>query len=133
MIDRCHVRHPPEEVSRVSELEEAMRTHVELFNAAVRSGDWTDFVATFADDAVMMFVDIPTGPYVGRDAIIDAYRTQPPTDTMTISSINVDAPDTATALFRWDAGTTGSMTIRWVAGKIAELTVASDTNDRADL
>lgn len=110
----------------MTQLDDALRTHIDRFNAAVRSGDWTDFVATFADDAVMMFVNVPSGPYVGREAIVEAYRSQPPTDTMTIASVQTDTPDTASARFRWDAGGTGTMTARWDAGKVAELTVEFD-------
>lgn len=117
----------------MTELEDALRSHVDLFNAAVRSGEWSAFVATFAEDAVMMFVDAPAGPYVGREAIVDAYRTQPPDDTMTVTEIQEDAPDTASAKFRWDSGDTGTMTLRWVDGQVAELTVAFDENARADL
>jgi steroid Delta-isomerase len=110
----------------VTELDGALRQHIERFNAAVRSGDWTDFVATFSDDAVMMFVNVPAGPYVGREAIVEAYRAQPPTDTMTIAAIETETPDTASASFRWDAGGTGSITVRWDDGKVAELTVVFD-------
>ena len=117
----------------MTQLDDALRTHIDLFNAAVRGGDWTDFVATFADDAVMMFVNVPAGPYVGREAIVEAYRTQPPDDTMTISSIRADAPDTASAQFRWDAGGTGTMTVRWFEGQVAELTVVFDEPARVDL
>jgi ketosteroid isomerase-like protein len=114
----------------VTELDGAMRTHIDLFNAAVRSGDWADFVGTFADDAVMMFVNVPAGPYVGREAIVEAYRSQPPTGTMTIDSVETETPDTASARFHWDAGGTGNMTVRWDDGQVAELTVEFDDPPR---
>ena len=117
----------------MTELEDALTAHVGRFNAAVRSGDWTEFTTTFDDDAVMMFVDAPTGPYVGREAIAEAYRAQPPDGTMTITSIEVDPPDTASAVYRWESGDAGTMTIRWVDGKVAELTVAVDESARANL
>lgn len=116
----------------MTELEDALRQHIDLFNAAVRGGEWTDFVSTFADDAVMMFVDVPSGPYVGREAIVEAYRQQPPDDTMTVTEIREEAPDAASAVFRWDRGGTGTMTIRWFEGQVAELTVAFDEAARTD-
>jgi steroid delta-isomerase len=110
----------------VTEPDGALRAHNDLFNTAVRTGDWTPFLATFADDAVMMFVNVPAGPYVGRDAIVEAYRSQPPTDTMGIDTVQTTTPDTATADFHWDAGGTGTMTVRWDHGRVAELTIEFD-------
>ncbi|HZN75444.1 MAG TPA: nuclear transport factor 2 family protein [Micromonosporaceae bacterium] len=100
--------------------------HCGLFNAAVRSGDFTRFVATFAPDAVMRFVNVPAGPYVGRDMIAQAYREQPPTDTMTLTSVEALASDSALVRFTWDAGGTGTMTVRWTGPWVAELTVSFD-------
>jgi hypothetical protein len=68
---------------------------------------------------------------IGRESIAEAYRTQPPGGTMTITSIEVDPPDTASAVYRWASGGAGTMTIRWVDGKVAELTVAVDESARA--
>ena len=39
--------------------------HFRLFNQAVRSQDWTAFLATFTPDAVMRFEGVPAGPYAG--------------------------------------------------------------------
>jgi drug/metabolite transporter (DMT)-like permease len=58
--------------------------HVERFNAGVRTGDWEPMVGGFADDAEMEFRGVPVGPYVGRDAIADAYREQPPDDELRV-------------------------------------------------
>src|SRR4051794_4613730 len=59
---------------------QALREHVERFNAAVRSGDFAPMLAAYADDAELVFVGVPVGPFSGRDAIAEAYRTQPPDD-----------------------------------------------------
>ena len=59
---------------------QALREHVERFNAAVRSGDYGPMLAAYADDAELVFVGVPVGPFRGRDAIAEAYRTQPPDD-----------------------------------------------------
>jgi uncharacterized protein (TIGR02246 family) len=100
--------------------------HCALFNAAVRSGDFTRFVATFTPDAVMRFVGVPAGPFEGRDAITEAYQAQPPTDTLTISSVERLAPDTALVRVAWDKGGTGTMTVRWQGAEVADLTVSFD-------
>jgi ketosteroid isomerase-like protein len=100
-----------------------VRAHVELFNTAQRSGDWAPFVATFTDDAVMSFAGVPAGPYQGRDAIGAAYEEQPPSDTMSATSVASDG-DTDVVRFAWDAGGTGTMTLRWHDGRVAGLHIA---------
>lgn len=106
-------------------MNDRVRAHVELFNAAVQSGDWTQFLATFADDAVMRFEGVPVGPFHGRAAITEAYAHQPPTDTMRIGTVETSG-DTDLASFVWSAGGTGTLTLRWRGDKVAELTVAFD-------
>jgi steroid delta-isomerase len=102
---------------------ERVREHARAFNAAVRSGDYGPFVATFTDDAVMRFVGVPAGPFVGRAAIAEAYVTQPPTDTLTVDEVSTEA-DVDVVRFRWDGGGAGTFTVRWREGKVADLTVA---------
>jgi hypothetical protein len=106
------------------DLTEAVREHERLFNDSVRSGDFDAFVATFAEDATMRFDDVPVGPFKGRDAIAKAYAAQPPSDTMSIRSIEEVAPETVHTKFDWDAGGSGSMQVRWRDGQVAELTIA---------
>ncbi|MBO0707891.1 MAG: nuclear transport factor 2 family protein [Candidatus Dormibacteraeota bacterium] len=50
-------------------------------NEGVRTGRWTAIEQLLRDDAEMEFVGIPVGPFLGREAIVEAYRTQPPDDT----------------------------------------------------
>ena len=38
----------------------------------------------FSDDAELEFVGVPVGPFHGRDAIAEAYRTQPPDDELVV-------------------------------------------------
>jgi steroid Delta-isomerase len=102
-----------------------VRAHVELFNASFQSGDWKAFTDTFTDDAVMTFVGVPAGPFHGRAAIAEAYARQPPTDTMSVRTVETSG-DTDVVRFAWSAGGTGTMTMRWRAGKVAELVVAFD-------
>jgi hypothetical protein len=100
--------------------------HVALFNTAVRSGDWSAFLATFAEDAVMRFVNVPVGPYIGRDAIAAAYAERPPDDTMTLGTVEERDSQTVRAAFAWDAGGTGTMTVHWRHSQVADLTIAFD-------
>jgi hypothetical protein len=58
--------------------------HVERFNAGVRTGDWEPLAGGFADDAEMEFRGVPVGPFVGSDAIAEAYRAQPPDDQLRV-------------------------------------------------
>lgn len=101
------------------------QAHIDRFNAAQRSGDWAGFVAGFTADAVMSFVGVPAGPFVGRAAIEAAYRAQPPTDTMRATSVASDG-DTDVVRFAWTGGGTGTMTLRWRGDVVAALEVAFD-------
>jgi steroid delta-isomerase len=105
--------------------ESEARAHVDSFNAAVTSGDWTGFTARFHPDAVMTFEGPPVGPFIGRDAITAGYATAPPDDTLEICSVQ-SGPDAELVRFRWSRGGTGTMTIRRRGGLIASLTVTFD-------
>jgi steroid Delta-isomerase len=102
-----------------------VRAHAEGFNAAVRAGDFTAFTTTFRQDAVMRFVGVPAGPYVGRDAIAAGYEAQPPDDTLTVLAVS-SGGDTDEVRFAWDRGGTGTMIVRWEDGLVADLTVRFD-------
>lgn len=106
------------------DLRALLERHVRLFNEAVASGDYSAFLATFADDAVMRFDDLPIGPFHGREAIAEAYATQPPRDTMALIDMQEIGPDQVKATFEWDAGGTGEMTLRWAGDRLVELTIA---------
>ena len=96
--------------------------HVAAFNEAVESGDWDTFAGRFAVDAVMRFVGVPVGPFVGRAAIAAAYREDPPGETMAL----VEDGDER-SLFRWSGGGTGVMELRWASdGSVRALTVSFD-------
>jgi steroid delta-isomerase len=107
-------------------LDTAVRAHVERFNDAVRTGDWSVFTATFAVDATMVVVGVPVGPFLGRTAIAGAYRRQPPTDTITVISIEETGPHAALIRFRWDTGDAGTMTVSFAGGEVETLTVEFD-------
>jgi hypothetical protein len=61
-----------------------LSAYAERFNAGVRAGEWEPMLELLAPDAELEFVGIPVGPFVGREAIGDAYRTQPPDDELVL-------------------------------------------------
>jgi steroid Delta-isomerase len=61
-----------------------LHRHVARFNRGVRTRDFGEMVSFFAEDAELVFEGIPVGPFVGRDAIAEAYRTQPPDDEIVL-------------------------------------------------
>lgn len=96
--------------------------HVDAFNDAVTTGDWDAFANRFAEDARMTFVGVPADPFEGRTAIAQAYRENPPTETMSL----VD-PDGDAVRFRWASGGTGTMQLSWAPdGAVQALTVTFD-------
>jgi hypothetical protein len=89
--------------------------HVHRFNSGVTTGDFSAFVASFAEDATMSFEGTPAGPYVGRAAIEEAYRTSPPDDTISIVAVRPTGALSATVEYAWrgDPGRTGGMSLTW--------------------
>jgi ketosteroid isomerase-like protein len=101
--------------------------HVETFNAAVQSGDFAPLVELFADDASLEFVGVPAGPFVGRAAIAAAYSAQPPTDTFTVLSVQVEDDGTVVEPFSWsaDAGVrSGEMRLVVAGDRIRRLVIS---------
>ncbi len=62
-----------------------LERHARLFNEAIWTGDWGPMLEHFTDDAELVFVGIPVGPFRGREAIAAAYRDRPPADEIRIS------------------------------------------------
>lgn len=106
------------------DLTEAVKAHEQRFNEAVRAGDFTSFVTTFTEDAVMAFDDRPFGPFHGRAAIAQAYAAQPPTDTMTVVGVDEIDAGTADVHFDWDNGGGGTMRVSWRDGLVAATRIA---------
>lgn len=102
--------------------EAAARAHVDRFNAAVTSGDWTSFIAALHPDAVMTFIGPPVGPFHGRDAIAQAYAADPPDDTIRIVDIRSDG-ETGLVTFEWSRGGTGTLTLRHTGEQVSSLTI----------
>lgn len=102
--------------------------HLKVFNAAVRSHDWTAFAERFTDNAVVEFVGVPAGPFVGRKAIADAYAQSPPDDTIAaIAEPRVEGDELVVA-YRWETtGTTGTMRFVEGRGGIERLVITFDS------
>ena len=100
--------------------------HAERFNAAVESGDFGPLVELFADDAVLEFVGVPAGPFLGREAIAAAYAAQPPDDALDVLAVSEDPDGTFVEPFAWRRGGTGTMRLTLDGGRIARLVVAFD-------
>ena len=79
---------------------------LERFNNSVRTGDWTAFAATFTEDAVVEFENVPVPPMHGRKAIADGYAEAPPDDTITALSCQSEG-DVHEVTYRWDTEGTG--------------------------
>jgi steroid delta-isomerase len=98
--------------------------HVFRFNAAVQTGDWTQYIERFADDASLEFVGPPVGPFTGRAAIHEAYAQQPPDDKIELDGPVVVDSDQLVVPYRWArTGATGTMRVTERAGRIVRLVV----------
>jgi steroid Delta-isomerase len=79
----------------------ALREHVERYNAGVRTRDFSGMVAGFADAAEMRFDGATAGPFHGRAAIAEAYREAPP-DEMLVLLTDEERPDgTIVGAYAW--------------------------------
>jgi hypothetical protein len=103
-------------------ISERAASHVAAFNDCVRSGDWAAFADRFTVDATMRFAGVPAGPFAGRAAIAAGYASQPPSDTLTVTSC-VSTGDADELAFAWDSGGAGVMNLRWQGDLVAELLV----------
>jgi steroid delta-isomerase len=82
-------------------------------------------IGGFAEDAEMAFHGTPVGPFVGRDAIAEAYERQPPDDeVLLLGEPSVDG-DTVESDYAWAAAGSraGRMILTARDGEIARLVV----------
>lgn len=77
-----------------------IRDHVDRFNFGVRSGDFGPMLERFTDDAELVFEGLPVGPFVGRQAIEDAYRMHPPDDEIDVLGYRAEG-DEIVAPYVW--------------------------------
>ena len=102
--------------------------HVTRFNAGVRSGDIGPMLEQFTDDAELTFEGVAVGPFVGRGAIADAYRRQPPDDELDLLEVS-EIPGGVVAGYAWRAKASvraGEMRFRLREGRISQLVVTFD-------
>jgi steroid delta-isomerase len=98
-----------------------LEAHVARFNDGVRSGDFGPMVAAFSEDAELVFEGIPVGPFVGREAIGEAYSARPPDDEIVL----LDAEGT----YAWASApevSAGQLFITERDGEIARLVIRYD-------
>lgn len=104
-----------------------LERQVAAYNAAVRSGDFSHFVALFTDDAVVDFEGVPErGPLVGREAIAENYRENPPDDEIRVKRWKLKDGKIA-AEFYWrdiPEAIGGCIIIEPRDDKVARLTIA---------
>jgi hypothetical protein len=108
----------------MSELDRYIATH----NAAVRGGDWAEFSEWFTDDAEVRFEGPPVGPFQGREAIREAYQSQPPDDEVEIRNVRSEG-NREVADYGWlaDRGVrAGELRVTWEGELIRELVITFD-------
>jgi steroid delta-isomerase len=107
-----------------------LNRHIELFNAAVRTGDFEPMMDGFTDDAELVFEGVPAGPYRGREAISAAYRDRPPDDEVEILEASEQHDGLVVARYRWRDPTApaGRMLLTARGGKIARLVVTFEND-----
>jgi RimJ/RimL family protein N-acetyltransferase len=102
-----------------------LHDHVVRFNEGVRTGDWTQMLEGFSEDAELAFEGVPVGPFQGRDAIASAYAAQPPDDQLVTLRVEEDGGD-VTALYAWrrePGNVAGRMVLTPYDGQVARLVV----------
>jgi Leucine-rich repeat (LRR) protein len=98
--------------------------YVERFNAAVTTGDYVPFTRALAAGAVMT---IESFRVEGCDAILSAYREQPPTDTLEVVSVEGAVAAGLHVPFAWHNGGTGVMTLATdQGGRVSSIQVTFD-------
>ena len=102
-----------------------LRGHVDRFNHGIRSGDWEPMLAHFTADAELAFEGIPVGPFLGRQAIAEAYRGQPPTDEVRLLGPPRGEDGVLIADYAWarEGTRAGRMLLTARGGAIARLVV----------
>jgi steroid Delta-isomerase len=84
-------------VVRVAPEVSLLSVYVDRFNDGVRTGDWEPMLELLSPDAELEFVGIPVGPFVGREAIGEAYRAEPPDDELVL----LDPRGEGSAVYAW--------------------------------
>lgn len=64
-----------------------LRSYVARHNYGVATGDFGPMLQLFDPTAEVHFADIPFGPFIGRDAIAEAFAAHPPIEGLTLLDI----------------------------------------------
>jgi steroid Delta-isomerase len=102
-----------------------LHDYVGDFNECVRTGNWSQLASWFVDDAELVFDGVPVGPFVGRDAILAAYRERPPDDQV-VTFRTADRGGEVSALYGWLAApsvVSGRMVLTPAGDRIGRLCV----------
>jgi hypothetical protein len=83
-------------------------------------------LAHVAADAELRFENAPAGPFVGREAIRQAYREQPPDDEIVLLGVQEGDERSVIGAFAWRRGGTGRLTLEHERGEVKHLTVVLD-------
>jgi RimJ/RimL family protein N-acetyltransferase len=100
--------------------------YVARHNQGVRTGDWEALGECFADDAVLAFEGLASGPFAGRDAIVAAYCERPPDDEVRLLAAAERDDGSAGARYRWAGAPDapgGSLLLTPAGEKIEQLVV----------
>ena len=99
--------------------------YVEAHNDAVRTGGWDAFAELFTDEAEVRFESAAIGPFHGRAAILDAYKSRPPDDELEIRAVREEG-DRTVAEYGWaqEPGVgAGELRLTWERDRIRELVI----------
>jgi steroid Delta-isomerase len=104
---------------------DVLEAHVRRFNEGVRSGDFAEMVQGFTPDAEMVFEGVPVGPFIGREAIAEAYSRQPPDDEVRLLGTPRVDGECVESDYAWaaDGRRAGRMIITARDGAIARLII----------
>jgi hypothetical protein len=105
--------------------EQALADHVEALNSGVAGNGFDRLAAGLTDGCVMRFDGIPVGPFEGRQAVLEAYRTNPPDDGIVVLAAEYDERR-AVATYAWAAKPqrpAGRMLLDLDGGLISALTI----------
>lgn len=94
--------------------------HVSVFNDAVATDDYAQFLDLFTDDAVIRFENVPGAgelEFAGRAASANAYAEQPPDDQIDLTGPAMPDEDGVVVPFAWRRdGAPGTMRLGFTDG-----------------
>ena len=79
--------------------------HCERFNRGVITGNYDDMLKHLDEEVELIFVGVPAGPFVGRDAVTHAYRVSPPDDQIVLLATRVLSDTTVEGDYAWLSNT----------------------------